>query len=226
MAPLSTAILSALAAFTTAFPTTILTPRLTPAESWHIPRLTMHMMSSSTGIPGNPPWPANARFNSTIDFDVLIPDRTVAQPANNSGQWPSPGTLKVNCQAQWENGTLPASTMSCIPVVLGQAGPGDSQTSVQFGMSEYEGSGVGVSRPEMSFLLHLLRSDGVEDDDMQGEVAITANTPSNPSSYLTCLLGAPYDGLRCNIGSYLSVRNELIVGGTSLPSRGVGVATD
>ena len=32
-----------------------------------------------------------------------------------------------------------------------------------------------------------------------GEVAITANEPSQPTSYLSCLLGAPFDGLRCNL---------------------------
>jgi hypothetical protein len=32
-----------------------------------------------------------------------------------------------------------------------------------------------------------------------GEVAITANEPTQPTSYLSCLLGAPFDGLRCNL---------------------------
>jgi hypothetical protein len=55
----------------------------------------MHMMSPSTGIPGNPPWPESRRFNSTIDFDVLM-----------SGE-------KVKCQGSWENGTLPNEKMGC-----------------------------------------------------------------------------------------------------------------
>jgi hypothetical protein len=32
-----------------------------------------------------------------------------------------------------------------------------------------------------------------------------------PSSFLTCLEGRPFDGLRCSLGSYLSVREELVV---------------
>ena len=44
-----------------------------------------------------------------------------------------------------------------------------------------------------------------------GEVAITANDPKEPSSYLTCLLGAPFDGLRCKIGGMMSVRKDLII---------------
>lgn len=45
-----------------------------------------------------------------------------------------------------------------------------------------------------------------------GRKAVTANDPSERSSYLTCLEGAPLDGLRCGIGSYLSVREVLVVG--------------
>jgi hypothetical protein len=52
--------------------------------------------------------------------------------------------------------------------------------------------------------------------ELEGEIPITANDPSEKSSYLTCLGGAPYDGLRCNIGSYLSVRTELVIEGTSV----------
>jgi hypothetical protein len=52
--------------------------------------------------------------------------------------------------------------------------------------------------------------------DLEGEIAITANNPSEPSSYLTCLLGRPYDGHRCEIKSYMSVRTELVIVGLPL----------
>ena len=42
-------------------------------------------------------------------------------------------------------------------------------------------------------------------------MAITANDPKEPSSYLTCLLGAPFDGLRCKIGGMMSVKKYLII---------------
>lgn len=50
--------------------------------------------------------------------------------------------------------------------------------------------------------------------NLRGEVVITANDPQEPSSYLTCLQGAPYDGLRCSIKGMMSVDNELIVTAT------------
>jgi len=51
---------------------------------------------------------------------------------------------------------------------------------------------------------------------LDGATAITANDPQEPSSYLTCLLGRPFDGLRCQIGSYMSVRKELVVEGSEV----------
>ena len=52
--------------------------------------------------------------------------------------------------------------------------------------------------------------------DLEGETPITANDLSEPSSYLTCLLGRPYDGHRCEIKSYMSVRTELVIVGLPL----------
>jgi hypothetical protein len=57
---------------------------------------------------------------------------------------------------------------------------------------------------------------------MYGDVTITANTPSESTSYLTCLLGPPYDGLRCEIGSYLSVDRELVVQGREVVGGKIG----
>jgi len=51
---------------------------------------------------------------------------------------------------------------------------------------------------------------------LNGATAITANDPQEPTSYLTCILGRPFDGLRCQIGSYLSVRKELVVEGSEV----------
>lgn len=42
-----------------------------------------------------------------------------------------------------------------------------------------------------------------------GEVAVTANDLSEPTSYLTCLVGPPFDGLRCNLHGVLSYRREV-----------------
>jgi hypothetical protein len=129
-------ILSALAALTAALPTSSpSSTRQLSAEKWSIPRLNMHMMSIGTGIPGNPPWPEASKYNSTIDFDVLVP---------------SQGALvKRNCQTSFRNGTLPEGWATC-----GKGGEG----KVEFGMTLYEE--LGPRRAELSFVLHLTRTDG------------------------------------------------------------------
>ncbi|KAE8872882.1 hypothetical protein PTNB73_02033 [Pyrenophora teres f. teres] len=147
-------------------------------ETWSIPRLTMHMMTPTTGLPGGA-WPPSLRFNSTIDFDILVPDHSAA-----ASETAAP--LKMNCIASWENGTLPEGRMGSV-------------------------YGSGERRPELSFVLSVWKG---ETPTLTGSVPITANDPSEPSSYLTCLGGAPLDGLRCNIGSYLSVRKELVIQGS------------
>lgn len=45
-----------------------------------------------------------------------------------------------------------------------------------------------------------------------GQKAVTANDPGEESSYLTCIEGRPFDGLKCQLKSYLSVDQELEVG--------------
>jgi len=59
-----------------------------------------------------------------------------------------------------------------------------------------------------------------------GEVAITVNDPKEPTSYLTCLMGAPFDGLRCKLHGPMSTHKELqVVVGTSSRSNTNGILT-
>ena len=102
------------------------------------------MMSVGTGIPGNPPWLECDKFNSTIDFDVLIPDHS------------SPGLLKVNCQAEFMNGTLPEGITECTPVVPEGASV-EGFGTVKFGMTPYRE--LGERRVDMSYVMHLARTD-------------------------------------------------------------------
>lgn len=44
-----------------------------------------------------------------------------------------------------------------------------------------------------------------------GQTPITANNPHEPSSYLTCMNGAPFDGLRCTIHGMMSVNKDLVL---------------
>ncbi|KAH7392763.1 hypothetical protein BKA66DRAFT_383564, partial [Pyrenochaeta sp. MPI-SDFR-AT-0127] len=169
-------------------------------EQWHIPRLDMHVFSLGIGIPRNPPWPDSARFNSTIDFDAIMPDHIVDDDGSPRGN------VTVNCQASFKNGALPEVSIECT------GGPEDEV--VWFSMTPYTDLG-GNRRPELSFVLDMVRFDMKDRQSpsyFSGGVPITANNAANePSSYLTCLEGPPYDGLRCRIKSYMSVQNELVI---------------
>lgn len=105
-----------------------------------------------------------------------------------------PNNQSLHCHNEFANGTLPVDSAPC-------AGEG----TVGFRMAEY--TELGPRRKELSFVLHVFR---VENGTLAaGEVAVTANDPNEPSSYLTCLLGAPFDGLRCKLHGGLSVHKEL-----------------
>jgi len=96
----------------------------------------MHMMSTSTGIPGNGPWPESSKFDSTIDFDVLVPEEA-----------PLPAS-KWNCKGTMKNGTIIEDVVGCVDE---SGGVGD----VSFGMTGYEA--VGERRAELSFWLWVYR---------------------------------------------------------------------
>ena len=131
-----------LISLTTALPTIPHNPlhsrdiSLAAAQTWHIPRLDMHMMSTSTGIPGNGPWPESSKFDSTIDFDVLVPEEA-----------PLPAS-KWNCQGTMMNGMIIEDVVGCVD---GMGDVGD----VSFGMTGYEA--VGERRAELSFWLWVYR---------------------------------------------------------------------
>ena len=69
--------------------------------------------------------------------------------------------IQVNCKASWLNGTLPEGRVVCgSGVVVGEAGEtvGEEEGQVHFGMQAY--NGLGVRRPELSFLLSVSRKRG------------------------------------------------------------------
>ncbi|CAI9635774.1 unnamed protein product [Alternaria burnsii] len=179
-----------------ALPHTLSVLQTIETETWQIPRLDMHMMSIGTGIPGNPPWPEDSKFKSTIDFDVMVPAAT--------------GLAKWNCQGAMANGTITDRLIDCVRYEE------DGEGGLMFGMQKYDG--LGERRAELSFSLWLYRNG--QDGDLlvptfSGHTAITANDAKEPTSYLTCLQGKPYDGLRCKIKSYLSVNKELVIEGSA-----------
>ncbi|KAH8730591.1 hypothetical protein GQ44DRAFT_606302 [Phaeosphaeriaceae sp. PMI808] len=166
-----------------------------PAERWAIPRLNMHMMSQHTG-PDDHKWPQSLYFNSTINFDIVLPNHTHGSESSNTTS---------NCEASFPNGTLPDAS-----VPLKCTSPSDHE-QLMFTMSVYKD--LGPRRKELSFILSM--TSVVEYDQTkityQGNTPITANNPQEPTSYLTCLEERPLDGLRCSIQSSLSVDKELVI---------------
>ncbi|PSN69027.1 hypothetical protein BS50DRAFT_461578, partial [Corynespora cassiicola Philippines] len=159
--------------------------------SWLIPRLEMHFMAPDTGLPGNPPWPAQARFDSTIDFDLDITEG------------------KVRCRGAWPNGTLPTARMLCEDAQGRLLEDRRAEWGkIEFGMESWTELG-GNRRPEMAYTLSVYRALGGR--QLVGSANVSGNKIGEPTSYLTCLLGRPMDGLRCKIHSYLSTTQELIL---------------
>lgn len=50
-------------------------------ESWSIPTMDVHLMGRDTGIPGNT-WPENRKFNTTLDFTLVLSSSEVQCSAN------------------------------------------------------------------------------------------------------------------------------------------------
>ncbi|KAH7398923.1 hypothetical protein DE146DRAFT_655921 [Phaeosphaeria sp. MPI-PUGE-AT-0046c] len=166
-------------------------------ELWTIPRLDMHIMSVHTGFPGDE-WLPGTTFDSTIDFDILMPNHTSPTPSS---------TIIINCSTSFANGTLPSGPISCT-----------SPSSTEVVLFElYTYTDLGPRRPEMSFWLDVTSAINYDEETRTADVfywgqkAITANDPGEESSYLTCIEGRPFDGLRCQLKSYLSVDRELEV---------------
>lgn len=175
-------------------------------EQWLIPRLDMHFMSSSTDEPGT------ASFLSSIDFDIVLPIRQGPFDSNKpSTSVSGPANKTITCTTMFASGTLPEEDMLCTGDGLGE------NEYVVFGMREF--SELGARRVEISFVLEVWRVLMSGGDDGNSNIktttilnarrAITANDPHEPTSFLTCLQGAPGDGNRCRIKSYMSVSEEL-----------------
>lgn len=118
-----------------AFPASVpsaLVTRVT-TELWDIPNLELHMMTKLTGLPGQNPWPDELKFPTTIDFNINMP-----------------GHQTAHCHDEFTNGTLPDDLRTCT----------SEGSRVRFRMKEY--TALGKRRPELSFVLQVLRVDRAE----------------------------------------------------------------
>ncbi|KAF1925400.1 uncharacterized protein M421DRAFT_240703 [Didymella exigua CBS 183.55] len=159
-----------------------LIPRVA-TERWSIPTMELHMMTQHSGLPGGGEWPESSKYPSTISFAIHMPGQI------------------AHCHTEFANGTLPDDLASC----------SSEGSRMRFRMEQYMGSGP--RRKELAFVLKVSRVDNTSAGQIifQGEVAITANDPKDASSYLTCLLGPPFDGLRCELMGLMSNRKDLVI---------------
>jgi hypothetical protein len=169
-------------------------------ERWLIPRLDLHFMTTDTGLPGGQ-WPPGTEFDTTISLDLILPlNHTIPL---------SPNFSFTNCSASWPNGSFPTADME-FPCTS----PSDRE-NVTFMLSPF--TGRGERKPELSFTLGVLSridyngTGSVGSAFYYGGVDVTANEPGVETSYLTCLLGRPYDGMRCGLKGVMSWREDLEV---------------
>ncbi|KAF1997906.1 hypothetical protein P154DRAFT_524446 [Amniculicola lignicola CBS 123094] len=101
---------------------------------------------------------------------------------------------KIRCGVSFEEKNPPQGWNAC-----------DMDLGVEFELGPTE-----EAFDETHFVLGVkqLAIDG-DFDELKGAQVITANNPGRGDSYLTCLGGAPLDGIRCKLGGMLSVRKEL-----------------
>ena len=93
----------------------------------------LHMMTRHSGLPGDGEWPENAKYPSTIDFDINMP-----------------GRQDTHCHTEFMNGTLPDDPAACT----------GEENRVRFRMNEY--TVLGPRRKELSFVLQVFRVERVE----------------------------------------------------------------
>ncbi|KAH7090560.1 hypothetical protein FB567DRAFT_626519 [Paraphoma chrysanthemicola] len=193
-------------------PPSLSTNNPTPyTERWLIPRMDLHFMTRDSGLPGGQ-WPPSALFDTTIFLGLILPwNHTVPQ---------STSTFTTTCTASWPNGTFPSAHTEF---------PCTSPThreNITFSLSPY--TGLGERKPELSFSLHVVSyidyDEGVVSVTYFGGVDVTANQPSEETSWLTCLLGRPLDGMRCRLNGVASKRGQLDVEvkGSSVEGKGNG----
>ncbi|KAH9875363.1 hypothetical protein J1614_004855 [Plenodomus biglobosus] len=113
-------------------------------QVYHIPSLTMHMISDKPGWPGNPDWNEVDKFNTTIAFVIVMPSLLTTSDTNRT----------VDCTASWMHNTLSDIPFTC-------TGDGAKKgEEVQFGMKPYHkpgGNGGQMRREELNYELGIGR---------------------------------------------------------------------
>ncbi|KAF2848757.1 hypothetical protein T440DRAFT_556333 [Plenodomus tracheiphilus IPT5] len=136
-------------------PLTLTTSTSAPAVSlsnttqlFHIPHLTMHMISAKPGLPGNPNWNESDKFNTSIDFTIVMPSLLSTTTTTTTASGALNRTL--TCSTSWKHDTLPTLTFKC-------EGEGSKEgEEVWWGMTPYykpEWKEGDERREELSFRL-------------------------------------------------------------------------
>ncbi|KAF1978001.1 hypothetical protein BU23DRAFT_550122 [Bimuria novae-zelandiae CBS 107.79] len=177
-------------------------------QTWKVTRLDYHYMTEWPGFgPPHTEWPEGRKFNSTISLDVQIPDEL------------APGSNWVyKCDMNWEHSVLPGISADCIPQSIHK----HVHDNVAFFVEPWQIPGKDLppgSPAEMPFSLTIQKTSVTQSwgpaRRWLGNVTISCDDPGSPSSYLTCLTGPPFDGMRCKLGAInnidLSNKTELQV---------------
>ncbi|KAF2201693.1 hypothetical protein GQ43DRAFT_370825 [Delitschia confertaspora ATCC 74209] len=163
------------------------------SQTWTITSMNMHFMGSNTGLPGNT-WPDDKKFDTTLDFTISFPDTTSTKCSTSWKYTSVPLDMAVACEAE-----------SGVAFVLTE-GMGGKTSEANWGL----GVRKVVSDRKQMLTVKISSSESTSTYQSQ-TVFVTNNDPSNANSYLTCLGGAPYDGVRCNLGGMLSTRNPFVL---------------
>ncbi|ORY07914.1 hypothetical protein BCR34DRAFT_15867 [Clohesyomyces aquaticus] len=105
---------------------------------------------------------------------------------------------KTTCTTHWPQGSPPTREISC-----------NREASDQiFSLSPRENRNGTLN--ECNFVLHVRRL-ATHGRFYSASHAIGCNDPQVESSYLTCLSGAPFDGIRCELKGPMSVMGDLVL---------------
>ncbi|KAF2447230.1 hypothetical protein P171DRAFT_483278 [Karstenula rhodostoma CBS 690.94] len=145
------------------------------------------------------PWPASAVFNTTLSFDVSIPRANAS-----NGSW------HAVCELSWDRTTRPEPYAECVEVEVGgdEAKRGIGMGGVYFTVEKWNATGGGDAVVQMPFILKMWRftiDAEITLWEMFGNATISCDDPGSPTSYLTCMMGRPLDGMRCKLHSLNNV---------------------
>ncbi|KAL5117875.1 hypothetical protein ACEQ8H_004193 [Pleosporales sp. CAS-2024a] len=139
----------------------------------------VHFMGRDTGIPGNT-WPDSAKFNTTLDFTLDLPDS------------------QVQCSANWTYQAISTAVWSC------------TDNTITFQLSPTPDGALA----DAQWTLTITETAAGDIRHIASKV-IENNSPGTPDSYLSCMGGPPYDGIRCSLNGWAGQPGPIVLTASS-----------